>query len=74
MTGDKEKSRRLASVFLLGGILFNYPILSLFNLRILWLGVPVLYFYVFFVWVVLIVMTMRITRHRHKPDHNQPQN
>ncbi|WP_347251154.1 hypothetical protein [Zoogloea sp.] len=48
--------QRLVALFLLGGLLVNYPILSAFDTARMWLGVPVLYLYVFGVWAALIVV------------------
>ena len=48
------KGQRLAALFLLGFLLFNYPILTLFAGSSHVFGVPVLYFYVFAVWALLI--------------------
>jgi len=39
--------QRLAAVCLLGGVLFNYPLLSLFNKPEEILDVPLLYLYIF---------------------------
>jgi hypothetical protein len=48
------KGRRLTALFLIGCLLFNYPLLSLFsNDGLLW-GWPVLYIYIFISWSVLI--------------------
>jgi hypothetical protein len=58
---------RLAAVFLLGGILLNYPILSIFApLRDVG-GIPVLYAYVFGVWVLLIALMARLVERRRDP-------
>ncbi len=46
--------QRLAAVFLLGCILLNYPILSLFARPGSIAGIPLLYAYLFGAWVVLI--------------------
>ncbi len=48
------KGQRLVALFLLGCLLFNYPLLSLFasDLRI-W-GIPLVYVYLFLAWAVLI--------------------
>jgi hypothetical protein len=46
--------QKLVAVFLLGVVLFNYPILSLFNKAGSALGVPVLYVYIFLAWAGLI--------------------
>lgn len=48
------KGQRLAALFLLGFLLFNYPLLTLFAGSVLVFGIPVLYFYVFAVWALLI--------------------
>ena len=46
--------QKLAAMFLLGLVLFNYPILSLFNKAANLLGIPVLYIYVFVAWAGVI--------------------
>ena len=49
--------QRLVLVFLAGVLLFFSPLLSLFDRQALWLGVPVLYLYLFAAWAVLIAVT-----------------
>ncbi len=48
------KSQRLVVVFLLGALLFNYPLLALFNRTASVAGIPVLYLYIFGAWALLI--------------------
>jgi len=56
--------QRLAALFLLGVALFNYPLLSLAERRGEILGVPPLYAYLFFVWLLLIAaMAWAVERH-----------
>jgi len=45
---------RLVAIFILGGVLFNYPILSLFNSQSDLFGIPLLYCYIFAAWACLI--------------------
>ena len=45
---------RLVCLFLLGVLLFNYPVLALFNVRGSFAGVPILYAYLFIAWGLLI--------------------
>ena len=52
---DGSRSERLVALALLGLLLFNYPLLSLFSTEGTILGVPVLYAYLFTVWAVLLV-------------------
>jgi hypothetical protein len=62
MTFDKEKSRRLTGLFLFVVVLYNYPILSLFNIPKNIFGIPVLYLYLFFVWILSIIIVVIINR------------
>ncbi len=62
MTADSRKTARLTALFLLGWMLFNYPILSLFSLNRLVFGIPPLYLYIFSVWVFMILAVALITR------------
>jgi len=50
------RGQRLAALFLLGLLLFNYPLLAVFNVPGTLLGVPVLYAYVFIAWAALIAL------------------
>lgn len=64
MTSGAERGKRLIALFLLGLILFNYPLLSLFDLPQMVLGYPLLYGYIFCVWVLLIVLVIMIVSSR----------
>ena len=46
--------QRLVAVFLLGCVLFNYPLIALFNKPGDVFDIPLLYFYLFGVWALLI--------------------
>lgn len=73
MTGDKIAAGRLIGLFLLGVLLFNFPLLSLFNRPALYLGIPVLYFYLFAVWLMIIFLMLLISRYKSDkslPDKN----
>ena len=48
--------QRLICIFLLGEVLFNFPILDLFNVGATLLGIPVLFAYIFLAWAVLIAL------------------
>lgn len=60
------KTRRLIGLFILGCLLFNYPILSIFNRAILIGGVPLLYIYLFVAWAMIILLTAVICRQRRR--------
>ena len=47
---------RLVAVFLIGCVLFNYPVLSLFDRGAELFGIPLLYAYVFAAWAGLIAV------------------
>ncbi|MCF8053075.1 MAG: hypothetical protein K9L59_17695 [Desulfobacterales bacterium] len=64
MTSLAVKARRLIGIFLLGVVLFNYPVLSLFDREIFLSGIPILYLYLFGVWALLILLTAMVTGSR----------
>lgn len=57
-----DRKTKLAVVFILFLLLLNYPLLRIFDKQQLWMGMPVLYFYLFFVWLILIVAVGLIVR------------
>lgn len=74
MTRDKINGRRLVGLFLLGVLLFNFPLLYLFNRPLLALGIPVLYLYLFAAWSLIIFLMLLLSRSRSEkilPDHNE---
>jgi hypothetical protein len=46
--------QRLAAIFTMGCVLLNYPLLSLFSRPEGVAGIPLLYVYVFAVWILLV--------------------
>lgn len=48
--------QRLVAVFLIGLLLFNFPLLSLFDRAELLFGLPLLHVYLFLAWGVLIAL------------------
>jgi hypothetical protein len=55
-----RKGERLVGLFLLGCLLFNFPLLALFNVRGTVFGVPVVYAYLFGAWALLIALVAAI--------------
>ena len=47
------KGQRLVALSMLGILLFNYPVLAVFNVAQTVCGIPVLYAYIFTAWSVL---------------------
>jgi hypothetical protein len=65
MYRSRLTAQRLAALFLLGCVLFNYPVLALFNRAASVFGVPVLYAWIFGAWLALIaVMAVVIEKRR----------
>ena len=50
------RGQRLVCVFLLGAVLFNFPILALFNVGSTLFGIPILFAYLFLAWAALILL------------------
>jgi predicted permease len=55
-----RRAARLVALAMLGCLLFNYPVLALFNRPATLLGVPLLYAWIFGAWAVLIVLMARV--------------
>jgi hypothetical protein len=64
MREPEAKGQRLIGLFILGCLLFNYPVLSLFNVAAEVLGVPVLYAYIFAAWAVLVALMAIVVESR----------
>ena len=56
MSKPDRRNERLVGLFLLGCLLFNFPLLALFNVRTTVLGVPLLYAYLFVAWSLVVVL------------------
>jgi hypothetical protein len=67
VTPKDRKNKRLVGLFLMGCVLFNYPLLSLFNLKTGIFGIPLLIFYIFIAWVLIILLAATVTRTRGRP-------
>jgi hypothetical protein len=64
MKRDEAKGQRLVALFILGCLLFNYPVLSLFNVAATAFGVPVLYAYIFAAWALLVALMAYVVEAR----------
>jgi hypothetical protein len=64
MSEFETKGQRLIALCLFGFLLFNYPILALFNLPNAVLGIPVLYAWIFCAWAVLIALMAWVVEKR----------
>ncbi|HET9651955.1 MAG TPA: hypothetical protein VFP36_07180 [Usitatibacter sp.] len=56
MAKSRRRGQRLLALFLLGCLLFNYPLVALFNVKATLAGIPVLYAYLFSAWAILIAL------------------
>jgi hypothetical protein len=62
MPAPSGRAARLVCLFLLGLLLFNYPMLAVFNVSGTVLGVPKLYAYLFFAWTLVIALAAAVLR------------
>ena len=56
MKDQSMLAHRMVGLFLLSCLLFNYPLLALFNVSGMVWGVPVLYTYLFASWGLVIAL------------------
>ena len=65
MAKPSRRGEWLVGLFLLGCLLFNFPLLALFNVRATLFGIPMLYAYLFTAWALLIALVALIME---RPD------
>ena len=58
------QAQRLVALFVLGCLLFSFPLLSLFNTGGTVFGIPVLYAYLFAVWIGLIALMILVVERK----------
>lgn len=56
MSDFESRGQRFVALCMLGVLLFNYPVLALFNVPGTLFGIPILYAYIFIAWAALIGM------------------
>jgi hypothetical protein len=71
---DKDKAARLLLVFALAVMLLNYPLLGLVGRDVLVGGVPQLYAYLFWVWLLLIILTAALVSGRGSAESFEDNN
>ncbi len=62
--GRKRRGERLISLLIVGTILLNFPLLSIFSTKFLFLGYPVLFLYFFLIWGLIIGAIVLVLRDR----------
>ena len=56
MSDFESRGQRFVALCMLGVLLFNYPVLALFNVSGAIFGIPVLYAYLFSAWAAFIAL------------------
>jgi hypothetical protein len=64
----KETAKRLAFISILFIIVFNFPFISVFNTFQSYLGVPVLYLFLFTAWLLFITVLILFMRKNINSD------
>ena len=72
MSPIRRKIQRLLVLFIFGCLVINYPLLALFSKAALWFGFPVLYFYLFVVWLLFIILIAIVTERKKLPKTSFP--
>jgi hypothetical protein len=60
----KRVAEKLALLFVLGAVLINFPVLAIWNRAWTIAGIPVLYLYLFGVWLAAILAIFVLARSR----------
>ena len=70
----KRRGERLVGLLIAGVVLLNFPFLSVFSTNRPIFGIPILYLYLFSVWVLIIsVMALILRNRRADPTVDNPE-
>jgi len=72
MSPVRRKIQRLLVLFAFGCLTLNYPLLALFSKNALWFGIPVLYLYLFVLWILFILLIAIVTERKKLPRTSFP--
>ena len=64
----KAVGAKLVLLFVIGGFVLNFPVLAIFNRGDILAGIPVLYLYLFGVWLTGIVAVWVLARVRWEDE------
>lgn len=64
MSDFESRGQRFVALCMLGLVMFNYPVLALFNVSGAIFGIPVLYAYIFLAWAALIALMALVAESR----------
>ncbi len=67
---NEQRGDRLIVLLLVGVLALNFPILALFDKPTIWLGIPVLYLYLFISWLIFICLLAAILSKRSRTKSN----
>ncbi|MFM6983615.1 MAG: hypothetical protein ACKOXF_05750 [Chitinophagaceae bacterium] len=59
---ERNTRQKLLALAITAAVLFNIPIMETVNKPVLLFGIPLLYLYIFVVWVVFVIILYRLTR------------
>ena len=72
MSPIRKKIQRLLVLFAFGVLALNYPLLALFSKNVLWFSVPLLYIYLFSIWIIFIILIAFVTERKKMPKTSYP--
>jgi hypothetical protein len=72
MSPVRRKVQRLLVLFGFGCLAINYPLLALFSKISLSYGIPVLYLYLFGLWLLFIIFIAIVTERKKLPKTSFP--
>ena len=69
----RQQSREyIVILFIIGALALNYPVLGLFDRSAALFGIPLLYFYLYLMWFVLIILLIAVIQHSEIREPEPP--
>jgi len=71
MVSEHKRKEYIIILFVAGVLALNYPLLSVFDQKLLPLGIPLLYLYIFIVWLTIIALMASIVKKLGSTGNNR---
>ena len=72
MPAERRSRENMVILFVVGLLVLNYPLLSLFDRMKSVLGIPLLFLYVFVMWLAIIVLTAMVVERAERRGDERP--
>ncbi|MFO1372822.1 MAG: hypothetical protein U1F42_10675 [Candidatus Competibacteraceae bacterium] len=68
----QQSKEYIVILFVVGALALNYPVLGLFDRAWMPFGIPLLYLYIYLIWLVIIILLVMVVERSENRKANKP--